>query len=153
AKLCTSRLHMPAPRNSTGTSAAGTWRNGRLRLARAPHNATCAPSALVTRKLLSRPTYAKSVGPQNTDCRPAKSNSSSPHITLAAPDNGTTSISSSSQHRSTDSPAPSSTIHRLDSAQPADSGVTVTLNGWVPVDPAGRECLVAVRSGIDLLRT
>lgn len=35
-KLCTWRLQLPAPRNSTGTSDAARRRFGKLRVARAP---------------------------------------------------------------------------------------------------------------------
>src|ERR1700731_2823044 len=106
AKLCTSRLQLPAPR--------------------------------IPRSALSRPTYAKSVGPWKTDCLPAKVKSRSPHDTVTEPDSGTTRISSSPDCRSTGSPAASSATHMLDSDHPADSGVTATVNGRLAVDLAGR---------------
>src|SRR6202051_1722643 len=138
AKLCTSRLQLPAPRNSIGTSSARMERKGSRRWARAPQSATRAPAALITRYALSRPTYAKSVGPWKTDCLPAKVKSRSPHDTVTEPDSGTTRISSSPDCRSPGSPAASSAPHMLDSDHPADSGVTATVNGRPAVDLAGR---------------
>jgi hypothetical protein len=48
AKLCTWRLHRPAPRSSTGTPAAGPWRTGSRRWARAPQRAKRPPPSLTS---------------------------------------------------------------------------------------------------------
>src|SRR6516165_12068158 len=82
--------------------------------------------------------YPTSVGPAKTECLPARTKSPPPHDTVTEPDSGTTTISSWPDRRSIDSPAASSATHRLVSAHPAVSGVTATVTGGAPVDPAGR---------------
>src|SRR5262245_50901188 len=56
-----------------------------------------------------------------------------------------TMISSSPESRTTDRPGANSRTHKLDSSQPADSGVTDTVYGVVPVDLAGRYHLLFIR--------
>lgn len=92
-KLFTWRLATPAPRSSTGTSSAGTYRAVRRRSHRADGSANRPLPR--TRTVASRGTYTKSVTREKTSSRPATSNVAPSHSTVQPPFSGSTSISSS----------------------------------------------------------
>jgi len=71
-KLWTWREQFPAPRSSTGVSAAVIRRVGYWTLAGAVAMATRPPSDDVTVTALSVPEYSTSVGPLKTLARPAR---------------------------------------------------------------------------------
>ena len=109
-KLFTCRLHCPAPRSSTGTSAAGWYLAGSRCRHTAEGSATTAPSSDFSTADASRGTYTKSVAPENTSCRPSSSNVlPSTSTTTHPPDSGSTSISETSVNTSYGAPGDSAT--------------------------------------------
>jgi hypothetical protein len=138
-KLFTCRLHRPAPRSSTGTSAAGWYRAGSRCRHIADGRATTAPSSDFSTADASRGRYAKSVTPENTSFRPSSSNVlPSTSTTTSPPDSGSTSISDTSVNTSYGASGDSATTRSPEYSQPADPGFTITRCRSSETEPAGR---------------
>ena len=103
-KLWTWREQFPAPRSSTGVSAAVIRRVGYWTLAGAVATATRPPSDELTVTAFSVPEYSTSVGPLKTLARPASWYFSPPTLTVKAPLSGITIRSSPAAGSSTAAP-------------------------------------------------
>src|SRR6266516_7917120 len=136
--LFTCREQLPAPRSSTGTSDAGTYRGRSRRRARAEGSATRAECRLVSVTVASRGRYAKSVTAEKTSGRPASSKRSPSTCTAHEPASGRATTSSSAVSSRCEPPAGSSSTRSPEYAQPASSGATATAYGPSSVLPAAR---------------
>ena len=138
-KFCTCREHVPAPRSSTGMSAARTTENGTSALAGANGKATRPPPTLVTVRVELRGTYAQSAGPAKTLARPASVSSCSPTCTRTSPPESTSTMYSSSPVSIVRAcPSERSATSRPVCAQPGRPGRIATGYSASPSVPNGR---------------
>src|SRR5207302_3341257 len=134
-KLWSCRLEAPAPRISTGTDSTGPYAGGREAVARALGSAKRPPPRLEMVTSVPGGTYAKSDGPLKTSSRPASSNRSPAHSTVADPASGSTRISSGPVCSDLDAPGASSTMRNPLYIHPTRSGRTTTRSRWSALVP------------------
>src|SRR5262249_37957613 len=108
--------------------------NRSRRSVRAVGTASRQPSTVDTSTADPAGRYARSVGPANTEGRPASSAVSPPQRTVQEPASGSSTASSAGRANPTGSPAASSATRSPAYPQPADSGVTTSDHGLSTVD-------------------